>query len=239
MAYKFYNNSYKRKWSRPMPYSVINAIVVFLAIAAIAAILSRSTKQEKLNLENTKKFCEKNNYEFIRNLKLEELPGKIKDFTIIQRHIGYKDFHSIVKGKYNGYDFMLLTFIYPGNHKTCGSLVCLINKKDAKFPKFYLRDSKTLIDSLDKLLGKQEIKITANKDFSDKFLLQGANVEETQNFFSESRQQAVIQEHVKGYEYEADEDYFVISYPLSPSIPVEKYEALLTKTSSLLKKLEV
>ena len=222
-----------------MPYSVINAIVVFLAIAAIAAILSRRTKQEKLNLENTKKYCEKNNYQFIRNMKLEELPEKVKEFTIIQRHIGYKDFHSIVKGNNNGYDFMLLTFIYPGNHQTCGSLICLITKKDAKFPKFYLRDSKTLIDSIDKLFGKQEIKISENKDFSEKFLLQGTNVDETKNFFSESRLQALSQEHIKGYEYEADEDYFVVSYPSSPSIPVEEYEALQNKTFALLKKFGV
>ena len=222
-----------------MPYSVINALVVFLAIAAIAAILSRSTKQEKANLENTKKYCETNKFEFIRNLKQEELPDKVKDFTIFQRHIGYKDFHSIVKGISNGYSFMLLTFIYPGNHRTTGSLVCLIDKKDAKLPKFYLRDSKLLKDSLNKLLGKQEIKLTENKEFTEKLLLEGNNIEETKNFFTESRQQILLQEHIKGYEYEADSDYFAISYPLSPSIPVEEYESLLSKTTSLLQKLEV
>lgn len=220
-----------------MPYSVINAIVVFLAIAAIAAILSRSTKQEKLNLENTKHYCEKNKFEFVRNMKQEEFPEKVKDFTIFQRHIGYKDFHSIVKGSSNGYDFTLLTFIYPGNHKTCGSLVCLVNKKDAKLPKFYLRDSKTI--SLDKLFGKQEIKLSENKDFSDKFLLQGNDIDETKAFFTESRMQAFIKEHVKGYEYESDSDYFAIAYPLTPSIPIEEYEALLSKTTTLLTDLGV
>lgn len=220
-----------------MPYSVINAIVVFLAIAAIAAILSRSTKQEKLNLENTKQYCEKNKFEFVRNMKQEEFPEKVKDFTIFQRHIGYKDFHSIVKGSSNGYDFTLLTFIYPGNHKTCGSLVCLVNKKDAKLPKFYLRDSKTI--SLDKLFGKQEIKLSENKDFSDKFLLQGNDIDETKAFFTESRMQAFIKEHVKGYEYESDSDYFAIAYPLTPSIPIEEYEALLSKTTTLLTDLGV
>ena len=222
-----------------MPYSVINALVVFLAIAAIAAILSRSTKQEKANLENTKKYCEKNGFEFIRNMKQEELPDKVKEFTIFQRHIGYKDFHSIVKGNSNGYNFTLLTFIYPGNHQTAGSLVCLINKSEANFPKFYMRDSKLLKDSLNKLLGKQEIKLSENKDFSEKLLLQGVDIEETKKFFTETRQQTILQEHVKDYEYEADTDYFAISYPLTPSIPVEEYEALLTKTTSLLKKLEV
>lgn len=215
-----------------MPYSVINAIVVFLAIAAIAAILSRSTKQEKLNLENTKLYCEKNKFEFIRNMKQEELPEKVRDFTIFQRHIGYKDFHSIVKGSSKGYDFMLLTFIYPGNHKTCGSLICLINKKEAKLPKFYLRDSKTL--SLDKLLGKQEIKLEGDKDFSEKFLLQGAGIDETKAFFTEGRQQIFVKEHVKGYEYESDSDYFAVAYPLYPSIPIEEYESLLSKTTALL-----
>ncbi len=217
-----------------MPYSVINAIVVFLAIAAIAAILSRRTKQEKLNLENTKQYCEKNKFEFIRNMKQEELPEMVKDFTIFQRHIGYKDFHSIVKGNSKGYDFMLLTFIYPGNHQTCGSLICLINKKDAKLPKFYLKDSKLLLASLDKLLGKQEIKLSENKDFSEKLVLQGANVEETKAFFTEARQQVFVKEHIKGYEYEADSDYFAVAYPLTPSIPIEEYEALLQKTTTLL-----
>ena len=221
-----------------MPYSVINALVVFLAIAAIAAILSRSTKQEKLNLENTKLYCEKNKFEFIRNMKQEELPEKVKDFTIFQRHIGYKDFHSIVKGSSNGYDFMLLTFIYPGNHRTCGSLICLINKKEAKLPKFYLKDSKTLIDSL-KLLGKQEIKLTENKDFSEKFLLQGASIDETKVFFTEARQQIFAKEHVKGYEYESDSDYFAIAYPSTPSIPIEEYETLLSKTTTLLSEIGV
>lgn len=220
-----------------MPYSVINAIVVFLAIAAIAAILSRSTKQEKLNLENTKLYCEKNKFEFIRNMKQEELPEKVKDFTIFQRHIGYKDFHSIVKGSSKGYDFMLLTFIYPGNHNTCGSLICLINKKEAKLPKFYLRDSKTL--SLDKLLGKQEIKLECNKDFSEKYLLQGTNIDETKAFFTEARQQIFAKEHVKGYEYESDSDYLAIAYPSTPSIPIEEYEALLSKTTALLFELGV
>ncbi len=220
-----------------MPYSVINAIVVFLAIAAIAAILSRSTKQEKLNLENTKQYCEKNKFEFVRNMKQEEFPEKVKDFTIFQRHIGYKDFHSIVKGSSNGYDFTLLTFIYPGNHRTCGSLVCLVNKKDAKLPKFYLRDSKTI--SLDKLFGKQEIKLSENKDFSEKFLLQGNDIDETKAFFTEPRMQAFIKEHVKGYEYESDSDYFAIAYPLTPSIPIEEYEALLSKTTTLLTDLGV
>ena len=220
-----------------MPYSVINAIVVFLAIAAIAAILIRSTKQEKLNLENTKQYCEKNKFEFVRNMKQEEFPEKVKDFTIFQRHIGYKDFHSIVKGSSNGYDFTLLTFIYPGNHRTCGSLVCLVNKKDAKLPKFYLRDSKTI--SLDKLFGKQEIKLSENKDFSEKFLLQGNDIDETKAFFTEPRMQAFIKEHVKGYEYESDSDYFAIAYPLTPSIPIEEYEALLSKTTTLLTDLGV
>ncbi|MBR4570141.1 MAG: hypothetical protein IKO19_05675 [Candidatus Riflebacteria bacterium] len=220
-----------------MPYSVINAIVVFLAIAAIAAILSRSTKQEKLNLENTKQYCEKNKFEFVRNMKQEEFPEKVKDFTIFQRHIGYKDFHSIVKGSSNGYNFTLLTFIYPGNHRTCGSLVCLVNKKDAKLPKFYLRDSKTI--SLDKLFGKQEIKLSENKDFSEKFLLQGNDIDETKAFFTEPRMQAFIKEHVKGYEYESDSDYFAIAYPLTPSIPIEEYEALLSKTTTLLTDLGV
>ena len=222
-----------------MPYSVINALVVFLAIAAIAAIISRSTKQEKLNLENTKQYCEKNKFEFIRNMKQEELPGTVKDFTIFQRHIGYKDFHSIVKCNFKGFDFILLTFISPGNHRTSGSLVCLVNKKGTNLPKFYMRDSKLLQDSLNKILGKEKIEFPDNKDFAEKLLLQSASVEETKAFFTQERQQIFVKEHIKGYEYEADSDYFAISYHLTPSIPIEEYETLLQKTTTLLTDLGV
>ena len=74
---------------------------------------------------------------------------------------------------------------------------------------------------------------------SEKFLLQADNIDEVKNFFSQSKQQTILQEHIKGYEYEADNEHFVISYPLSPSIPIEEYEALLNKTTTLLKKLEI
>ena len=88
--------------------------------------------------------------------------------------------------------------------------------------------------SLDKLLGKQEIKLSENKDFSEKLVLQGANVDENKAFFTEARQQVFVKEHIKGYEYEADSDYFAVAYPLTPSIPIEEYEALLQKTTTLL-----
>jgi hypothetical protein len=222
-----------------MPYSVINALVVFLAILAIAFIISRKTQKEKDNLANTKKYCETNKFEFIRNMKLEELPEKVRNFSIIQSHVGYKEFHSIVKGNSKGFDFHLLTFIYPGNHSTSGSLICLINKKDANLPKFYLREHKTISDSIGKLFGKEEIKITEDKNFSEKFMLQGENSENTIKFLTEKRRQIFTSEHIEKYEYEADSDYFAISYPLAPSIPVQEYESLLAKTTSILEKLEI
>ena len=221
-----------------MPYSIINALVVFLAICAIAYIISRKTQKEKDNLANTKKYCEDNKYEFIRNMQLDELPEKIRNFTIIQSHVGYKDFHSIVKGNSKGYDFQLMTFIYPGNHSTNGSLICIINKKDGNFPNIYIREHKALSDSLGKLLGKEEIVISEDKDFSEKFKIQSGNAEEAKKFLNEKRRQFIIKEHIKGYEYEANSEYFAIAYPLYPSIPIQEYEALLLKTTSFMNELE-
>ena len=213
-------------------------IGLLLLLIIFASMVSRTPAAQKQNLENTIKYCEENNYEFVRNMKFEDLPKKLQEFTTFQRHIGYKEFHSIVKGNYNNYDFSLMTFIYPGNNSTYGRLICLITKKEGNYPDFYLRDTRTVIDTVGKLLGKQDINISDDKKFSDQFLLQGNNQEQVINYFNSARRNIILKEHVNGYEYEADSEYFAISYPLSPSIPVEEYKALLSKTVSILSKLE-
>ncbi len=213
-------------------------IGLLLLLIIFASMVSRIPAAQKHNLENTIKYSEENNYEFVRNMKFEDLPQKLQDFTMFQRHIGYKELHSIVKGNSNNYDFSLMTFIYPGNNGTYGRLICLITKKEASFPDFYLRDSRTVIDKVGKLLGKQDINLSEDKNFSDQFLLQANNPEEVIKYFNEERRKIITKEHVNGYEYEADSEYFAISYPVSPSIPVEEYKALLSKTTSILSKLE-
>ena len=213
-------------------------IGLLLLLIIFASMVSRIPAAQKQNLENTIKYSEENNYEFVRNMKFEDLPQKLQNFTMFQRHIGYKELHSIVKGNSNNYEFSLMTFIYPGNNGTYGRLVCLITKKESSFPDFYLRDSRTVIDKVGKLLGKQDIDLSEDKSFSDQFLLQGNNPEEVIKYFNEARRKLITKEHVNGYEYEADSEYFAISYPIGPSIPVEEYKALLSKTTSILSKLE-
>lgn len=218
--------------------NLIYLVIAFAGIIAIALFISRRTKTEKSNLADTKKYCEENGYEFLRNMKFDQLPEVVQKFTMFQRHIGYKDLHSIVSGKEKDKSFTLQTFVYPGNRGAYGRLVCIINKKELNIPQFYMRDSRAITDAVGKLLGQQDINTTEDKAFSDNFLLQGSDAEQILSFFTAEKRKMLLKEHVKGYEYETEAGYFAISFPFAPSIPVAEYKALLTKTTSILKKLE-
>ena len=125
-------------------------------------------------------------------------------------------------------------------HNAClAHTVCLIINIKTRFPSFYLRDTndklpKTFhflgmdmpapnyynlgIDILnpDKIYekkGGKDIELTDNPDFCNDFILKGRNEENVYNYFTLERTNAFMDNHQPGYQYEANEDCFMVSKP--------------------------
>ena len=66
------------------------------------------------------------------------------------------------------------------NHRTC----IHISGNAAKFPHFFLRQESAVLDFLGKLFGGEDINFASDPEFSEHFVLQGDDTEQTRHFFS-------------------------------------------------------
>lgn len=117
--------------------------------------------------------------------------------------------------------------------------VCLFVNYKTKFPSFYLRDSSDKLPKTFQFLGMdleapniytmgidilnpdkryerkggKNIELKNYPDFCSDFVLKGINEEEVYKYFTPEIINALIDNHQSGYQYEANEDCFMVSKP--------------------------
>ena len=120
-----------------------------------------------------------------------------------------------------------------------GHTVCLMINTLTRFPSFYLRDSNDKLPKTFQFLGMEipapniytmgidiinpdkiyekkggkNIELTDNPDFCNDFVLKGCNEEDVYQYFTVEKINAFMDNHESGYQYEANEDCFMVSKP--------------------------
>ena len=121
--------------------------------------------------------------------------------------------------------------------------ICIIKRADLNLPKFHIRDKNLIIDFIDKMFGVDKdkgkgegINLSDDKTFSKMFVLHGQNKKGVEDYFyNEKNRKSFVENHIKGYSYEGNGEYLVIS-SLNTVTRREKYG--ITKLENRLKMLD-
>lgn len=188
-------------------------LVIFVIIQAFLNEKKRKDGIKNYCIREGLKYTERANY--IPSCKV-----KLKLATS-----AYKNEYSVImSGERSGIHFCILDFFYytrNGSRKINGNenrnrnhsyTLCVLSKSGINFPNFYLRQELPMIDWLSEKIGGQDIDFKEDKDFSDKYLLQGVKEKEIREFFTHKVRKAFLYAPMNYfYEYEGFEEYFVVS----------------------------
>jgi hypothetical protein len=178
-------------------------LVIFVIIQAILNEKKRKDGIKNYCIREGLKYTESANY--IPNCKV-----KLKLATS-----AYKNEYSVImSGERFGIHFCILDFYYHTGKKNGdhSHTLCVLSKSGINFPNFYLRQELPMIDWLNEKIGGQDIDFKEDKDFSDKYLLQGVKEKDIREFFTQKVRNAFLYAPMNYfYEYEGFEEYFVVS----------------------------
>ena len=103
-------------------------------------------------------------------------------------------------------------------------------------PQFFARDENSIIDTLGELFGGQDIDFDEDPTFSDKFVLQGKSEPLVREFFNSKIRASFVKNHKDAYQYEGNQDCFMISVP--ERLTLKERLNLLADTMNIFKDIE-
>ncbi len=237
-------------------FAVLALVGLFLLIFSIISLVVFFDKASKSALvpyiEEIQNYCKKN------GIKFEETMSEIPDsFSILSsinpdcclnNRKNYVTYTYVMKGKSHNLCFYIFDnkLCIPGRRSYVHYIyksICIIKKTDLNLPVFYINDKDTIIDSLIKIFDDdydydkgEVINISEDKTFSRKFVLQGQVEKDVDNYFNNEKiRKSFVDNHIKGYSYEGNKEYLVIS-SLNTVTKREKYG--VTKLENRLKMLD-
>ena len=185
----------------------LGLIAAFILIFIIVFLINKKRKK------GIKDYCEAN------GIKYEESSYSIPDCKEKFRATsigGSTTFTSIMSGERAGINYCILDYqgtvnTRRGVNNYC-STICLLSKSGIVFPTFYIRPEMRLTDMLNEKLGMQDIDFDEDKEFSNKYVLQGPNEKEIRNYFTPEIRKAFVDAYANKYNFiEASNDFFLVS----------------------------
>ena len=191
------------------------AFLGFFAVVVVVAIMVVVIKQKK---ENERKqeiddYCKKNN--LVYSESAEHIPSGAKNFKLI--NIEGRNYYAEMSGTQGDYHFSIFDYYYDTGTKKSGQehyfTICVMSGDNIKMPQFFVRDENSIIDTLGEMLGGQDIDFDEDPTFSDNFVLQGKSEALVRQFFDSKVRTAFVKNHKEGYQYEGNQDCFMVSAP--------------------------
>lgn len=204
-------------------------------IAVIVFLIVLSYFQEKKRKKEISEYCQKNNIEYYETVGDSYFPQNARDFKSIHRGVN-RSIESVMKIERDGLLLYIFDFEFMTEKEGIETIknreyrktrryphdetICLINKPDINFPKFYLRNKNENSDPYTNFasFGKQDIKIDGDSYFCNNFLLNGMPEEDVKAFFTQQIVDSFKKNHIERYRYEAKNDCFMVSIPKKMSI---------------------
>ena len=214
------------------------AFLGFFAVVVVVAIMVVVIKQKK---ENERKqeiddYCKKNN--LVYSESAEHIPSGAKNFKLI--NIAGRNYYAEMSGTQGDYHFSIFDYQYDTGTKKSGQehyfTICVLSGNNIKMPQFFARDENSIVDTLGEMLGGQDIDFDEDPTFSDKFVLQGKSEPQVREFFDSKVRNAFVKNHKEGYQYEGNQDCFMVSAP--ERLSLKERLVLLTDTTNIFKDIE-
>lgn len=197
-----------------MRFNGAGAMYVFFGllgfIVIITVIVFFLNKKRK---EDIKNYCT------TQGIKFEESATYIPDCNEKFRATsigGSTTFTSIMSGERDGIKYCILD--YQGTVTTrrgvnnYNSTICLLSKSGVSFPTFYIRPEMRLTDMLNEKLGMQDIDFEEDKEFSNKYVLQGPNEREIRAYFTPEIRKVFVAASSNKYNFiEGSSEFFLVS----------------------------
>ena len=213
--------------------------LLFMGIVGIFILIAIiNGYKEKNRCKEISDYCLKNGLEYSE--KAKNVPEMVKQLSLTKDKGTTNEWIVEMSGK--GEDCNFTIFEHYSERRQAKSIhtqidsICVLFAENMNLPHFYLRDEGKLYDSLEKMLGGQDINFSEDRDFSNKFVLQGLEEQAIRSFFDRKIRQAFVNKHIKGYMYEGRSNYFVIALPYRVLNLSERLE-LLTNATNIFKDL--
>ena len=189
---------------------IVAAIVVFFIIIVYAFLKAKKEEKRCKDIEN---YCKKNNFKYFS--ELNDIPEDGKGFSIFNHRGHSARYYAGMVGEQGDNSFQIFDYYYETgnvgkNRVTYDFTVCLLSNKKAKMPQFFVRDEDSILDSLGKLFGGQDINFDEDPVFSPKFILQGLSEKDIRAFFDDRVRTAFVNNHTVGYVYEGRGDSIMV-----------------------------
>ena len=209
------------------------AFLGVFAIIVIAVIVVIVIKQKKENerRQEIEDYCKKNNLVYSEGAK--NIPSGAKNFKLI--NIEGRNYYAEMSGTQGDYHFSVFDYQYETGTKKSGQdhffTICVVSSENVKIPQFFARDENSIVDTLGEMLGGQDIDFDEDLTFSDKFVLQGKSEPLVREFFDSKVRAAFVKNHKESYQYEGNQDCFMISVP--ERLTLKERLDLLTNTITI------
>ena len=184
--------------------------IVLLIVYIINAVVN--AKKEEKRCKDIENYCKKNNLQYHEVVK--DFPPISKNFSVFSNKGLDVRYYAGMEGEHGDNKFYLFDYTYDsGGGKSrivYDFTICLINNNNAKMPQFFVRDDNSVMDSIGKLFGGQDINFSEDEVFSPKFVLQGLSEEAVRNFFDSKVRTAFVNNHNTGFTYEGKLDCLML-----------------------------
>ena len=194
---------------------IISILVTVLVIIATIEQNKREREEALRRSAGIKSFCQSNNLKYSNNITV--IPKDVTELSHFSYNVSSLMYLNIIYGTRDGVDFYLIDRKHvtgSGKSRTVHhENYCIIHDVNIDLPNFFIRDEYEFFDNIGKFFGGQDINFANAPTFSKKFVLQGRNEGAVRDFFDNNVRRAFLENHMNGYSYEANSNYFMVESP--------------------------
>ncbi len=198
-----------------LPDSLATILAIGFTILIIIVGLIHKQREKQANIKRSadfKKFCENNNCKYSGSMSV--IPRSVTKFSCFRNKVKELEYLNIIYGNRDGINYYIIDrkYItgYGRDNRVRPENCWVIHDKRMSFPQFFMREEYGLFDNVGKVLGGQDIDFDSDPAFSNKFVLQGANESAVREFFRDNIRRVFVENHHRGYCYEAGSDCFMV-----------------------------